>query len=157
MLVALEPLLKSCGNLKLSLQMKGDSIVVAVMPTGTAKDPSLLQPLVLTASAVELDAGFVEVLQSYAGAHVSLAEQVAATTAILGAAEQTQVSKATKALGKGGRPALPAPGASSETTDDDDDSDSDSGSVAEVGSSTTPISIKAEAPSSSGTNLASLF
>ena len=113
----------------------------------------MLQPLVLTASAVELDAGFVEVLQSYAGAHVSLAEQVAATTAILGAAEQTQVSKATKAIGKGGRPALPAPGASSETTDDPD---TDSGNSDEVESNTS-ASAKAEAPSSSGTNLASLF
>ena len=89
-------------------------MVVVVMPEGTAKDASMLQPLVLTASAAELDAGFVEQLATYTGAHASLAEQVAATTAILGDAEKTQVSKATKALRQGGR--SPAAANSSQTT-----------------------------------------
>ena len=113
--------------------------------------------------AMSLDAGFVEHLNSYTGAHASLAEQVAATTAILGEAEKTQVSKATKAL-SGGKaiPALPAPAKGSMSAspsaepDDDDDSDSlDSTSA----SAPAPVSASASAPApaSSGTDLASLF
>ena len=57
---------------------------------------------------------FADALAAYAGAHASLAEQVAATTAILEAAKTTQVSKATKTLAKGSsKPALPAPSRSS--------------------------------------------
>jgi PRTRC genetic system protein E len=157
MFVALEPLLKSCGTLKLTLKMKGDEVVVFVMPEGEAKDATLRQPLVMTASAAELDAGFVDLLATYTGAHASLAEQVAATTAILGEAQKTQVTKATKALsGKGGRPALPAPGESSggagETDDDEETESSDSQPAAETASAPAPV-----APASSGTDLTSLF
>ncbi|CAE6966065.1 PRTRC system protein E [Paraburkholderia domus] len=157
MFVALEPLLKSCGTLKLTLKMKGDEVVVFVMPEGEAKDATLRQPLVMTASAAELDAGFVDHLATYTGAHASLAEQVAATTAILGEAQKTQVTKATKALsGKGGRPALPAPGESSggagETDDDEETESSDSQPAAETASAPAPV-----APASSGTDLTSLF
>ena len=109
MFVAIEPLLRNCTKLTLSLQMKGDEMVVCVMPQGTAKDAAMLQPLALTAPAAELDAGFADALAAYTGAHASLAEQVAATTAILEAAKTTQVSKATKTLAKGSsKPASPA-------------------------------------------------
>ena len=158
MFAAIEPLLRHCTKLTLSLQMKGDEMVVCVMPQGTAKDAAMLQPLALTAMAAELDAGFVDALAAYTGAHASLAEQVAATTAILEAAKTTQVSKATKTLAKGGsKPALPAPGRSSTDTDNDDDDASDDAE----GQSTAPTaSSAAEAsaePANTGTNLASLF
>jgi PRTRC genetic system protein E len=161
MFAALEPLLQSCGTLKLTLKMKGDEMVVFVMPEGEAKDATLRQPLVMTASAAELDAGFVDHLTTYSGAHASLAEQVAATTAILGEAQKTQVTKATKALaGKGARAALPAPGkpsASASGSDDDDDtdsSDSDSDSKPAVEAVSAPAPAAAVA---SGTDLTSLF
>ena len=158
MFVAIEPLLRHCTKLTLSLQMKGDDMVVCVMPQGTAKDAAMLQPLALTAMAAELDAGFVDALAAYTGAHASLAEQVAATTAILEAAKTTQVSKATKTLAKGGsKPALPAPGSSTTDADNDDDDASDDAE----GQSTPPTaSSAAEAsaePANTGTNLASLF
>ena len=108
MFVAIEPLLRHCTKLTLSLQMKGEEMVVCVMPQGTAKDAAMLQPLALTATAPELEAGFVDALAAYTGAHASLAEQVAATTAILEAAKTTQVSKATKTLAKGGSKPAPA-------------------------------------------------
>ncbi len=159
MFAALEPLLKSCGTLKLTLKMKGDEMVVFVMPEGEAKDATLRQPLVMTASAAELDAGFVDHLTTYSGAHASLAEQVAATTAILGEAQKTQVTKATKALaGKGPRAGLPAPGkssASASESDDDDDTDSSySDSEPAVEAASAPASA---APAASGTDLTSLF
>lgn len=163
MFAALEPLLKSCGTLKLTLKMKGDEMVVFVMPEGEAKDATLRQPLVMTASAAELDAGFVDHLTTYSGAHASLAEQVAATTAILGEAQKTQVTKATKALaGKGSRAALPAPGnppANASDPDDDDSSessDSDSESSARLAVETASAPAPA-VPAASGTDLTSLF
>ncbi|TCK32524.1 PRTRC genetic system protein E [Paraburkholderia sp. BL8N3] len=156
--------MRNCAKLTLSLQMKGDEMVVFVMPQGTAKDAAMLQPLALTASAAELDAGFADALAAYAGAHASLAEQVAATTAILEAAKTTQVSKATKTLAKGSsKPALPAPSRSSAESygdDDDSDSDSDNDSPQEQSTASAQSSETASAtsePASTGTNLASLF
>ncbi|SAK89282.1 hypothetical protein AWB82_06249 [Caballeronia glebae] len=167
MFVAIEPLLRHCSKLTLSLQMKGDDMVVCVMPQGTAKDAAMLQPLALTASAAELDAGFVDALAAYTGAHASLAEQVAATTAILEAAKTTQVLKATKTLAKGSKPALPAPGRSSTASDSDEDDDSENASDSDsdndnaeersTASKESPTSSASAEPAKTGTNLASLF
>ncbi|MFM0520719.1 PRTRC system protein E [Caballeronia jiangsuensis] len=161
MFAAIEPLLRHCTKLTLSLQMKGDEMVVCVMPQGTAKDAAMLQPLALTATAAELEAGFIDALVAYTGAHASLAEQVAATTAILEAAKTTQVSKATKTLAKGGsKPALPAPGRSSTDADNDDDDAGDDAEGQSTAPNASPGSASSEAsvePANTGTNLASLF
>lgn len=158
MFAAIEPLLRHCTKLTLSLQMKGDEMVVCVMPQGTAKDAAMLQPLALTAMAAELDAGFVDALAAYTGAHASLAEQVAATTAILEAAKTTQVSKATKTLAKGGsKPALPAPGRSTSDADNDDDDASDDAEGQSTAPNASPASEASAEPANTGTNLASLF
>jgi PRTRC genetic system protein E len=161
MFVAIESLLRNCAKLTLSLQMKGEEMVVCVMPQGTAKDAAMLQPLALTASAVELDAGFADALAAYTGAHASLAEQVAATTAILEAAKTTQVAKATKTLAKGSsKTASPVSGRSSEGDgDDDDNGDTDENAQEQ---STAPadsfaVTSASTEPASTGTNLASLF
>ncbi|BCQ29288.1 PRTRC system protein E (plasmid) [Caballeronia sp. NK8] len=158
MFAAIEPLLRHCTKLMLSLQMKGDEMVVCVMPQGTAKDAAMLQPLALTAMAAELDAGFVDALAAYTGAHASLAEQVAATTAILEAAKTTHVSKATKTLAKGGsKPALPAPGRSSADADNDEDDASDDAEGQSTAPSASTAAESSAEPANTGTNLASLF
>ena len=152
MFVSIEPLLRSCTKLTLSLQMKGDDIVVFVKPEGSAKDAAMLQPLVLTAPAAELDAGFADALTGYTGVRASLADQVAATTAILEAAQKTQVSKATKALS--GVKTKPA------TTADESSSDDEADESAEGEQSTAPTpatSTAAPAAEKSGTDLTSLF
>uniref|UniRef100_UPI003F4FDA35 PRTRC system protein E n=1 Tax=Caballeronia sp. LjRoot34 TaxID=3342325 RepID=UPI003F4FDA35 len=82
MFVSLEPLLRSCTKLTLSLQMKGDDVVVFVKPEGSAKDAAMLQPLVLTASAAELDAGFADALAAYTGVRASLADQCSPLTRV---------------------------------------------------------------------------
>jgi PRTRC genetic system protein E len=162
MFVELEPLLKSCNTLKLAIKMKGDQMVVFVMPEGEAKDTALRQPLVMTASAADLDAGFAEHLATYTGAHASLAEQVAATTAIIGEAQKAQVTKATKALsGKGGRASSPTPGKSSAGSEDPDDEENDDSSSPEseasIDGAAEGASAPAAAPASNGTDLTSLF
>jgi PRTRC genetic system protein E len=153
MFVALEPLVKSYEKITLTLKMKGDEMMVFVMPQGAAKDVAMLQPLAVTATVAELDAAFAEHLVTYTGAHASLAEQVAVTTAILEAAQKTQVSKATKTLGKVGRPALPAPSASPGSSDDSsDDADDDNQQSTAVAP---PAAVEEAAPK--GTDLTSLF
>jgi PRTRC genetic system protein E len=124
MFVALETLVRSVGKLSLSLSMQGDEMRVIVMPQGETKEPALRQPLILTAPPAELDAGFIDSLQGFSSAHKSLAEQVAATAAILESAEKSQAGKAQKTLAKASKPALPAPssaGSESDSTDDDDE------------------------------------
>jgi PRTRC genetic system protein E len=156
MFVALEPLLNTCEKITLTLKKKGDEIVVFVMPQGTTKDAAMLQPLAMTASAAELDAAFVEHLAAYTGAHASLAEQVAVTTAILEAAQKTQVTKATRTLGKGGRPALPAPSTSSEGSDDESDAAEEGDQDDQQSNAVVPPAAVEEA-APKGTDLSSLF
>lgn len=120
----LEALVRETGKVTLMMKMAGDQMSVVVMPCADSKEAALRQPLVLTATPAELDAGFVQALQSFEGAHRSLAEQVSATTEILQAAEKSQAGKAQKALSKGSKPALPAPkGVSDDDADDADDTE----------------------------------
>jgi PRTRC genetic system protein E len=162
MFVEIEPLLRTCSKLTLSLQMKGDEMVVFVMPQGSAKDAAMLQPLALTASAAELDAGFADALASYTGAHASLAEQVAATTAILESAQKTQVTKATKALTNGtgkSKPARPAESSEEDPEDEESDASAEQSTASTSTASTDSPAAATAAPAAekTGTDLTSLF
>ncbi|MGF6915914.1 PRTRC system protein E [Paraburkholderia sp. 40] len=120
----LEALLRSAGKVVMTLQASGDQLSVFVVPHG-ATDPALRQPLVLTATAAELDEGFANALLTYAGSHKSLEEQVAVTAAILDEAKKSQVGKAQKALQGGSKKALPAPASNGSEESDDSDEDDD--------------------------------
>lgn len=148
MFQALEPLIRSAGKVTLSLAMDGDNVVVFLTPQG-GKDATLRQPLILKATAAELDEGFVAAVTSYSTAHKSLEEQVAATNAILDEQKATQVTKAQKALTKGSK--VPAAGAASGPQDEDDDNDD--------GTQPTPSAPQASDAESkpAGTDLASLL
>ncbi|MFL9989382.1 PRTRC system protein E [Paraburkholderia sediminicola] len=128
MFQAIEALVRTTGKLVLSLSMDGDRMVVFLTPQADSKEAVLRQPLILTATAAELDEGFLAAVQSYSSAHKSLDEQVAATTAILQQAEKSQAGKAQKALSKKTTPALPAP-----ASDDDSDEESDSAAASKPG------------------------
>ena len=123
MFLALEALTREVGKISLSLTVKDDTMVVVVIPQGESKEAALRQPLVLTGIPAELEAGFIEAVQSFSTAHRSLTEQVAATTAILQASEKSQAGKAQKALQKKSTPGLAAPakGAASDGGEDDAD------------------------------------
>lgn len=120
----LEALVRSSGKVVMTLQASGDQLAVFVVPQG-ATDPALRQPLVLTASATELDEGFVNALLTYAGSHKSLEEQVAVTAAILDEAKKSQVGKAQKALQGGSKKALPAPASNSSEDEDESEAEDD--------------------------------
>ena len=86
------------GNLTLSLTGNADdTITVLVVPKG---EGALAQPLVLTATAAELDTQFADCISSYASSRKSLAEQMEATAAVLAAAKQDSSTKAVKAITK---------------------------------------------------------
>ena len=127
MFQALEQLVRSAGKLLVTLRMDGEQMVVVAVPQtdGKDKEAALRQPLVLTGSPAELDAGFADALASYAGARLSLVEQVAATTAIIEAAEQDQAGKAKKTIAKNSRLALPAPSKASTSKGESEDEDSE--------------------------------
>ena len=149
----LEALVRSSGKVVMTLQASGDQLAVFVVPQG-ATDPALRQPLVLTATAAELDEGFASALLTYTGLHKSLEEQVAVTAAILDEAKKSQVGKAQKALQGGSKKALPAP--ASNSTADNDESDEDD--EAQASDSESAVASSEAAPvEPKGTDLLSLL
>lgn len=128
----LEAFVRETGKVTLTMKMAGDQMSVVVVPCGDSKEAVLRQPLVLTATPAELDEGFAQALQTFEGAHRSLAEQVSATTEILQAAEKSQVGKAQKALSTGSKPALPAP-ATQTDNDADEAAEADDAAGEETG------------------------
>jgi len=149
----LEALVRSSGKVVMTLQASGDQLAVFVVPQG-ATDPALRQPLVLTATAAELDEGFANALLTYTGLHKSLEEQVAVTAAILDEAKKSQVGKAQKALQGGSKKALPAP--TSNSTADNDESDEND--EAQASDSESAVASSGAAPvEPKGTDLLSLL
>jgi PRTRC genetic system protein E len=153
MFQAIEALARSAGKLVLSLKMDGDKMVVFLTPQG-GKDAVLRQPLILTATPAELDEGFIAAVQSYSSAHKSLDEQVAATTAILEAAQKTQVGKAQKVLAKGSKPA-PSPDSTGSNDDDEDEESEQTAESEQV--SVAADAAPAAAAQPSGTDLTTLL
>lgn len=166
----LEQLVRSTGKLSMTLRMDGEQMVVVAIPqagdSGKDKEAALNQPLVLTATPAELDAGFVDALTSYTGARRSLGEQVTATTAILQAAEQAQAGKAKRSLSKSSTPALPAPAKRSASTqvsgedegEDAEDQANDAGADAATESAqTSPAAGASGTGTVSGTDMSHLL
>lgn len=86
------------STLALSLTGNTDgTITVLVVPKG---EGALAQPLVLTATAAELDAQFAECISTYVTSRKSLTEQMEATAAVLAAAKQASAKTAVKAISK---------------------------------------------------------
>lgn len=129
MFVALQQLLSQSPSLTMSITGQGNNLTVVVMPKPTAGDSAALaQPLKLTGTAEELDAGFVEALTQFSTARLSVVEQVEATKAVLEAGRKESAAKATSAIKKAGKsstPSAPAPSGN----DDDDQGESDTGST----------------------------
>lgn len=149
----LEAFVRETGKVTLTMKMAGDQMSVVVVPCGDSKEAALRQPLVLTATPAELDEGFVQALQTFEGAHRSLAEQVSATTEILQAAEKSQVGKAQKALSKGSKPALPTPA----SNDEDDDGDDPDEQASAHGSNVAQSATEPAAPADGKSDLFSLL
>jgi len=103
---ALEAFRGQIESLHLSVAFaSGGKLAVTVAPKVTEeaakKNPALAQTFGFTASAEDLDAGFVQALADVSVVRKDLVDQVAAQAAALGAAK--------KAVTKSPAPALPAP------------------------------------------------
>lgn len=83
MFVALKPLLAQSQSLTLVLTESNNAITVTVLPKVKDTSNGMAQPLCLTATAEELDAGFVEAITGFAVTRQSLADQIAIATAEL--------------------------------------------------------------------------
>ncbi|MEK6418042.1 MAG: PRTRC system protein E [Burkholderia gladioli] len=153
----LEAFVRETGKVTLTIKMAGEQMSVVVVPCGDSKEAALRQPLVLTATPAELDEGFVQALQSFEGAHRSLAEQVSATTEILQAAEKSQAGKAHKALSKGSKAGLPAPASQPDGEGDDADAADDTSESGDVPAAGAPADPAAKAGGDGKTDLFALL
>lgn len=91
-------LLKGDTKLRLDLSANGEELTVVVQPMGCSSSDAMLRvPLVITATAAELDAEFASALTDYTAARQSLAQQVEATNAAIQAATKEAAGKQAKA------------------------------------------------------------
>ncbi len=103
------------------------TINVIPKPKQNADETALAQPLSLTAAPQEFDAGFIEALQGYREARLSLAQQAEATKLVIEAAKAASVRKASDTTAKASKspagrqepaPAAPATGHAEQAADD---------------------------------------
>lgn len=121
------------GSLSLTLTGNADNTIsVIVVPKG---EGALSQPLCLTGTAEELDAGFVDCVAKFAYSRKSLAEQMEATAAVLAAAKSESANKAAKTITKSASASTVKDKAPAED-DDEVDTDAKAPAVAPASDST---------------------
>lgn len=106
-------------TMTVSADEKSGRLTVNVIPKAKpdAGEPALAQPLSLTATPQEFDAGFIDALRGYREVRSSLAQQAEATKEVIEAAKAASVKKASEATTNAAKvsakpvPAKPAPAA----------------------------------------------
>lgn len=121
-------------TMTVSADEKSGRLTVNVIPKPRqdAGEAALAQPLSLTATPQEFDAGFIEALRGYREVRQSLAQQAEATKEVIEAAKAASVKKASEATVKAGatkaaaaKPATaPAATDSANAVDEEDDDSS---------------------------------
>lgn len=113
-------------TMTVSADEKSGRLTVNVIPKPKqdAGEAALAQPLSLTATPAEFDAGFIEALRGYREVRHSLAQQAEATKEVIEAAKAASVQKASEATTKAttSKPASakPVPAATASPATDDD-------------------------------------
>jgi len=126
MFTELQTLLATLASLTVSLAANTDgTITVTVIPKGGKEGNTLDTPLTLTGSAAELDEGFAGILTSWSNKRQNLSDQLAATEAILEAAQKESADKAKKSIAKPAKSSTPV----AEDEDGSDDDEDDDGSA----------------------------
>jgi len=111
-------------TMTLSADEKSGRLTINVIPKPRKDvgEPALAQPLSLTATPQEFDAGFIEILRGYREDRRSLAQQAEATKEVIEAAKAASVKKASEATAKAkASPAKPPSSAKSADGDGRDD------------------------------------
>ncbi len=144
MFQALQTLLAALASLTVSMVANTDgTITVTVIPKGGKDGNALDTPLTLTGTAAELDEGFADVLTSYTNKRQTLSDQLAATEAILEAAQQEATDKAKKSIAKPAKNASSPAKSNAENLGGDDEQqheDDESGASSTAQASSTPAS-----------------
>lgn len=120
-------------TMTVSADEKSGRLTVNVIPKPRpeAGEPALAQPLSLTATPQEFDAGFIDALRGYREVRSSLAQQAEATKEVIEAAKAASVKKASEATAKAAAPrpaatkSVPVAVASPPPLDADDGADGD--------------------------------
>lgn len=93
MFTQIEALLGQFGLSSITMSSIGDELVVTVRPSGGEVANAIKQPLVLTATAVELDEGFGAALDQWAGIRTNIKDQLDAQAAEMEEAKKAAASK----------------------------------------------------------------
>lgn len=121
------------------------SVTVLPKPKATGEDAAVLStPLSLTATAAELDEGFVQILGEYVATHQSLSEQMENTKAILEAAKSESQKKATTAISNSTKAATAKPSESKAPVVDDEQDDGNVEDGDDTGETTTETSTQSD-------------
>ncbi len=128
-------------TMTVSADEKSGRLTVNVIPKPRkdVSEPTLTQPLSLTATPQEFDVGFIEALRGYREVRQSLAQQAEATKEVIEAAKAASVKKASDATVKAGAskaaPAKPvtAPAASASGNMADDEEEGDASQAIATG------------------------
>ena len=143
MFTVLQTLLATLASLTVSLAANTDgTITVTVIPKGGKEGNTLDTPLTLTGTAAELDEGFAGILTSYANKRQNLSDQLAATEAILEAAQKEAADKAKKSIAKPANKTAAPVADEAVGSDDEDDDEGDASSTAP----SSPVSTEACTP-----------
>ena len=136
----------ACGatlTMTVSADEKSGRLTVNVIPKPRqdAGEAALTQPLSLTATPQEFDAGFIEALRGYREVRQSLAQQAEATKEVIEAAKAASVKKASDATLKAGASkavaAKPAPVTTNPVSGNAvDDEEDDAAQAATAGAAT---------------------
>lgn len=125
MFLKLKDLLASCQSISLFVTAEGEAMTVTVIPKPKCDSEAALKtPLVLTGTADELEAGFIDAIGTYTQAHTSLADQVRQTAEVLDSAKQQSAAKAVKQAVK----STPTPTSISDLTPDEERGSTESSS-----------------------------
>ena len=132
-------------TMAVSADEKSGRLTVNVIPKPRqdAGEAALAQPLSLTATPQEFDAGFIEALRGYREVRQSLAQQAEATKEVIEAAKAASVKKASDATVKAGAAkaavAKPAPATTAPVSGDGvDEEEEDAVPTATAGAATAP-------------------
>lgn len=143
---SIKRLLQGNDAVRVDLSTDGELITVTVQPMASkgASEGALKLPLVLTGTADELDAGFVDAISQFSSVRKSLADQLAQTKAVLESATKQSAATAVKAIQKNGAPATNVENLG------EDDSGSDPSVQAEEAANESKETEGKKAPASSG-------
>ena len=156
MFTALQTLLAALASLTVSLVANADvTITCTVIPKGGKEGSALDTPLTLTGTAAELDEGFAAVLASYTNKRQNLSDQLAATEAILEAAQKEAAGKAMKSIAKPAK--NPSTQDSGSPEDDDEESVDEQSACSTAPGSISPASTETSAPAAATTSASALW